>query len=73
MPPPRLTITAENMSMSDKANRATSTRDFGYLPRVVYPPALIVDRSIYHLFRYVSRPASDSTMDVEVNVPTVWS
>ena len=41
--------------------------------RLWLPDATKISTGAKHLDRYVTRPASDSTMDAEVNVPAVKS
>ena len=71
-PPPRLTIVAESMSMSDMDGESQPSNE---RKRFWLPAATNLSngakRRKEHLDRDVTRPASDSTTDADVNVPAV--
>ena len=70
--PPGLTIAAENMSMSamDARSQPSTGRKRSWLPTGTSVLAGVKRRK-EHLSRFLTRPASDSTMDADVNVPAV--
>ena len=66
------TLPAENMSVSDMdaGSQPNTERKRSWLPTETNVSAGVKRRK-EHLSRFLTRPASDSTMDADVNVPAV--
>ena len=76
-PPTHITPTlpVENMSVSDMDARSqpSTERKRSWLPTETNASAGAKRRKEHHLSRFLTRPALDSTMDADVNVPALRS